>query len=630
MKRRRAPVLAALAVVVGLAAAALVGSGVGRSGDQAASDIPKAPAFSAGQLNAAPERDWITNGGNVRNNRYSALDQVSKSNVGQLRSAWQTHLDGSGGTRPYAQEATPLVYDGVMYISSGNDDVFALDAATGKHLWTYHSHIPVSEITTACCGFSNRGVALGDGKVFIAQITGQLVALNQQTGGVVWRRWNSRWQEGGTMTMAPLYFDGKVIVGISGGEMGARGNVTAYDAKTGRRLWRFYTCPVYGEIGGGTWSADEWQHCGAAVWTTPTVDPSRRLVYFGVGNPDPWSDRGPGDDLFTDSFVALNVDTGHLRWWYQTVHHDLWDYDLTSPTVLFDVTINGRLRHGISAPGKTGWLYELDRVTGKPLLGIPEKKVPQEASQFTSPTQPHPNGDAFADQCAHKEDYQSRKTHKPLKAPDGKPYKIACIFTPYNTKQFVAYAPGTEGGEDWTPSSYNPKTHLQYICGYNGNTALEAYPPAQLPKWVPGESFFGVRFGYGNTTGFGVAGNPDQGAYRGGFLTAMDVRTNKIAWTVKLPTQGDCYNSPLTTAGGLVFVGHESTANPTYSAYDAATGKKLWDHATNVKIAFAAPGITYMANGKQYVAILQGGGGGNSVQQRPTNHGDLVQAFALP
>ncbi len=629
MGRRRLALIAAVAVF-GALGIALVTTAVGRGDEKATTAIPKAPAFSANQLNAAPERDWITNGGSITNERYSALDEINRSNVGKLKLAWKTHLDGSGGTRAYSQEATPLVYDGVMYISTGNDDVFALDAATGKHLWTYHSHIPVKTITTACCGFSNRGVALGDGKVFIAQITGQLVALDQMTGGVLWRRWNTRWQEGGTMTMAPLYYDGKVYVGVSGGEMGVRGAVTAYNASTGNRIWRFYTCPVYGEVGGATWSGNEWQHCGDAVWATPTVDPERRLIYFGVGNPDPWSDRGPGDDLFSDSFVALDANTGALRWWYQTVHHDLWDYDLASPTVLFDVMVKGKLRHAISEPGKTGWLYILDRTTGRPLLGIPEKKVPQEKTQFTSPTQPHPVGDAFADQCAHKEDYTNPKTHKPVKAPDGKPYKIGCIFTPYNTKQFVAYAPGTEGGEDWTPSSYNPKTHFQYICGYNGNSALEAYPKQQLPPWVAGQSFFGVKFGYGRATGFGVAHDPDQGGDRGGYLKAMDVRTNTIAWTVRMPTLGDCYDATFTTAGGLVFVGHENTTNPTYSAYDAANGKNLWNYKTNVKVGISAPGITYMANGKQYVAVLQGGGGGNSNQQRPTNHGDVLNAFALP
>jgi quinohemoprotein ethanol dehydrogenase len=617
-----------LALVLFGALAALLVAAVGR-GTNAEDSIKRAPAFTAAELSAPAGADWLTNGGGVTNDRYSTLKDVDTTNVGNLKLAWQIHLD-SGGTRAYSQEAVPVVYNGVMYISTGNDDVFALDAATGKTIWKYASNIPVKTITTVCCGFSNRGVALGDGKVFLAEVTGELLALDQQTGAVVWRTWNTRWQEGGTMTMAPLYYDGKVFVGVSGGEMGVRGSETAYDASTGAQLWRFYTCPGYGDVGGGTWSGNEWQHCGGAVWSTPTVDPSNGLLYFGVGNPDPWSDRGPGDNLFTDSFVALDVNTGTLRWWYQTVHHDLWDYDVTSPTVLFDVTVNGTLRHAISAPGKTGWLYILDRDTGQPLLGIVEKKVPQEKTQFTSPTQPYPVGDAFATQCAHKQDYTSVKTGQPLKAPDGKPYKIGCIFTPYNSKRFVAYAPGTEGGSDWQPSSYNPATHYQYICGYNGNSALEAYPKQQQPPWVAGQSYFGAKFGYGRVKGFGDNGTPDQGAFRGGYLTAMDVTTNKIAWSVRMPTVGDCYDATLTTAGGLVFVGHESTTNPTFSAYDAQTGRDLWDFKSGVNVAFSAPAATYRANGKQYVAILQGGGGGNSNQQRDTGHGDIVDAFALP
>jgi PQQ-dependent dehydrogenase (methanol/ethanol family) len=623
MRRHRPVVIGVIAVAV-----ALIVATAGRGNGNQSASISVAPAFSAADLYANAGDDWITNGGGTTNDRYSTLKGIDTSNVGKLKLAWKIHLK-SGGTRAYSQEATPVVYKGVMYVSTGNDDVFAIDAATGKQLWVYHSHIPVKTITTVCCGFSNRGVALGDGKVFIAQIPGQLVALDQKTGGVLWRVWNTRWQEGGTMTLAPLYFDHKVIVGISGGEMGVRGAVTAFNASTGAQLWRFYTCPSYGDLGGGTWSGNEWQHCGGAVWSTPTVDPNRGLVYFGVGNPDPWSSRGPGNDLFTDSFVALDVNSGTVRWWYQTVHHDLWDYDVTSPTVLFDVNVKGKQRHGISAPGKTGWLYELDRNSGHPLLGIREKKVPQEKSQNTSATQPYPVGQPFADQCAHASDYTNSKTGNVLKAPNGKPYKFGCIFTPYSDKQYVVYAPGTEGGSDWQPSSYSPQTHFQYICGYNGNTALAANPNNRNPAWVAGQSYFGAQFGYGLVKGFGDAGTPDQGAKRGGYLKAMDVTTNRIAWTVPMPVQGDCYDAPFSTAGGLVFVGHDSTTNPTYSAYDAKTGKLLWNYPTGVKVAFSAPGITYTANGKQYVAALQGGGGGNSNQQRPTGHGDILEAWTL-
>ena len=365
MHRRRLAVIGAIAVAL-----ALVVATVGRGNGNKASSIPLAPAFNAADLSAPAGDDWITNGGGTTNDRYSTLSGINTSNVGKLKLAWKIHLK-SGGTRAYSQEGTPVVYKGVMYISTGNDDVFALDAATGKQLWVYHSHIPVKTITTVCCGFSNRGVAIGDGKVFIAEIPGQLVALDQRTGSVLWRVWNTRWQEGGTMTLAPLYFDHKVIVGISGGEMGVRGAVTAFDASTGAQLWRFYTCAGYGDLGGGTWSGNEWQHCGAAVWSTPSVDANRGFVYFGVGNPDPWSSRGPGDNLFTDSFVALDVNSGTLRWWYQTVHHDLWDYDLTSPTVLFDVKVKGTMRHGTPCAKDNGRAASAVSISGLPTAPPP-------------------------------------------------------------------------------------------------------------------------------------------------------------------------------------------------------------------------------------------------------------------
>jgi len=587
--------------------------------------IAVAPAFTAAQLDAAPTGDWITNGGSISNDRYSALNQVNTSNVSGLKLAWQTTLNGSGAGPLYSQEATPLVYQGIMYISTGNDDVFALDATTGQHLWEYQSGLPAKLITSACCGLDSRGVAIGGGAVYVAQVDGAVVAIDQLMGGVLWKTWNERWQEGGTETMAPLYYDGKVIVGMSGGELGARGSETAYDATTGEMVWRFFTCPTPGDVGGGTWSGMEWMHCGASIWNTPSVDPSLGLLYFTTGNPDPWSARGPGDDLFSDSFVALDANTGQLRWWFQTVHHDLWDQDQPSPTVLFDVTINGQVRHAIAEPGKTGWVYILDRTNGQPLLGIPEKKVPQLKSQFTSPTQPEPIGDTFAQQCAHKANYVSKKTGKILNAPNGKPYKIACIFTPYGYNQYVAVAPGGSGGDNWPPSSFNPSTSLLYVCSINGDNALESIPDAKQPPWAGGQTYIGDNFGVGNTT----FANASWTGLTGDF-TAMDMTTNKRAWQIQMP-KGDCYSGSFTTAGGLVFLGHNNDSTPTYSAYDAATGKDLWDYPTNntPRVGINAPGMTYMVNGKQYVSVFAGGGGGHSGNGALSGHGDIVYTFAL-
>ena len=256
-----------------------------------------APAFTAAQLSAQPGADWISVGGNIQNQRYSTLNSINTGNVAGLKPAWSTNLDGSGVAKKYSQEATPLVYNGVMYISTGNDDVFALDATTGAHLWTFHSNIDQNN-KTVCCGWDSRGVALGDGKVFVAQLDGYLTALDQTTGNVVWKVQNVRWQDGATMTMAPTYYNGMVYVGMSGGEFGARGSETAYDATTGAQKWRFFTVPGPGDIGSGTWPSNtEWQTGGATVWNNPSIDPATNNADLHDGErrrlERPWAWRQP-------------------------------------------------------------------------------------------------------------------------------------------------------------------------------------------------------------------------------------------------------------------------------------------------------------------------------------------------
>jgi quinohemoprotein ethanol dehydrogenase len=588
--------------LVAAAPAAATPLGMGVTAHRTA--IVPAPAFSAAELRAQPNGDWITNGGNIYNQRYSPLDQINTSNVAGLKAAWHTHLDGSGTAKKYSAEGTPVVYQGTMFIPTGNNDVFALNAATGEHLWTYHSNIDQKN-ATVCCGWDDRGVAIGDGKVFVAQLDGKLVALDQMTGGIVWSMQSVRWQDGCTMTMAPLYYNGMVFTGVSGAEFGCRGSETAWDARTGKMLWRFWNCPGPGEIGFGSWFGNEWMHCGATVWNTPTVDPDLGLIYYTTANADPWNARGPGDNLFSASFVALDVNTGQYRWHYQTVHHDIWDYDQPSPTVLFDITIGGVLRKAIAEPAKTGWVYILDRTNGEPLLPIVEKKVPQNKWQHTAKTQPIPQGDAFAMQCAKKSVYKG-------KAPDGKPYKIGCIWDVYDYRQFVAVAPGASGGNNWIPSSYNPNTQDLYVCSLDTDLAYEAIPAAQT-KYVGGEVFIGLKFGVGNT-------DPNDFAGYGGHLTAMNMTTNRIDWNNKLP-HGDCYSGTFTTAGGLVFLG---LTDKSYVAYDAKSGAELWRFKTN-DAGIGAPGMTYTVGGKQYVAVYAGG-----TSNTPTaGHGDSVYAFSL-
>ena len=288
------------------------------------------PKFTAQELTAPPTGGWITNGGNVYNQRYSPLAHINRGNVAALKPAWRTHLNGSGTDSKYSGQAQALVFDGVIYIPTGANDVFALDADTGRILWTHEAHLDPN-ITVICCGWMSRGVALGDGKVFSGQLDGKLVALDHATGNVVWQVQAETNDEGFSITSAPLYYDGLVITGFAGGDRASRGRVKAYDADTGKLVWTFYTIPGPGEIGHDTWPSynDAWEYGGAAVWQTPAVDPELGLVYFSTGNPGPDLNGSvrPGDNLFSVSMLAIDAKTGEYRWHFQQVHHDLWDYD---------------------------------------------------------------------------------------------------------------------------------------------------------------------------------------------------------------------------------------------------------------------------------------------------------------
>lgn len=425
--------------------------------------ISPAPAFSIQQLNQAPEDDWLTNGGSLRNQRYSPLKEINSSNVHQLKGVWLTHLDGSGVANKYSAEAQPLEYNGVIYVPTGADDVFAVSVETGKILWRYQAHLEQT-ISTICCGWLSRGVALGDGKVYIGQLNGKLVALDQRTGKKVWSTQAVEWKKGYSLTAAPLYVDGKVIIGSAGGEYGIRGRVMAFDAKSGKEVWRFYTIPGPGEPGHDTWpkTGDAWLHGGAPVWQTPSVDPELGLIYFSTGNagPDYNGSEREGDNLYASSIVALDLKTGKYRWHFQLVHHDIWDYDAPSPTVLFDVTIDGKPVKGIGEAAKTGWLYLLDRTNGKPIYPIPETPVPQNANQKTSPTQPIPSLAPFATHVPTPEQVAR------VKAVAGVDKAIVSerIFTPF-WKDLVVVAPGAAGGTNWPPSSYDPVNNLFFVCG---------------------------------------------------------------------------------------------------------------------------------------------------------------------
>ena len=405
-----------------------------------------APAFSRTELVAPPASGWPTNGGNISNQRYSPLTEINRDNVARLKGVWRTHLRGSGLGPQYSNEAQPLVYGGVIYIVTGADDVFAVGVEKGNIIWEYRANLdPTNE--SVCCGWTSRGVGLGDGKIFVGQLDGRLVALDQHTGKVVWSIQAERWQEGFTIPSAPLYYDGFVITGFAGAERGIRGRVKAFNAKDGSLVWTFYTIPGPGEPGHETWPKDNelWQDGGASVWHTPAVDPELGLLYFGTGNPGPDYNGvvRKGDNLFSVSTVAVDVKTGKYRWHFQHVHHDIWDYDVATPPVLFDLRINGQLRMGIAQPSKTGWVYILDRATGKPLVGIDERAVLQEPRQGTAATQPYPRGDAFVPQSIDI-------------APEGATLvNKGRIFTPF-WKTPVPVKPAIAGGANWAPAAYDP------------------------------------------------------------------------------------------------------------------------------------------------------------------------------
>ncbi|HEU4620143.1 MAG TPA: PQQ-binding-like beta-propeller repeat protein [Gammaproteobacteria bacterium] len=539
----------------------------------AAQGIEPAPAFDAKDLTAPPREHWITNGGNVYNQRYSPLTGLNRDNVAMLKAKWRTGM-GSGASRKNSGQVQLLAYDGTIYAVNGDGDAFAIDVDTGKILWTYHGRPDPTSGNPL--GWTSRGLALGDGKVFMAQVDAKLTALDQKTGEPVWSVPAERWQDGFSITSAPLYYDGMVITGFSGGELGIRGRVKAFDARDGKLLWTFYTIPAPGEIGHETWpqDSDAWQHGGAPVWQTPAVDPELGLLYFSTGNPGPDLHGGvrAGDNLFSSSIVAIDVHTGEYRWHFQQVHHDLWDYDSPNPVVLFDAEYGGRLRKGLVEVSKTGWAYILDRETGKPLIGIDERPVPQEPRQATAATQPYPRGDAIV---PHEIDI----------APEGVDLvNGGRIFTPFWTEP-VAVKPGTMGGANWPPSAYDPETHLLYVCASDRINTFRASD--DLPDPGPNQVYMGGRF-------------TQAEAQDRGILAALDVTTNRLVWRQQWPEI--CYSGAVVTAGGLLFVGR---SDGRLTALDKSNGHKLWEFMTDAGVNTTV--TTFEHEGQQLVAVHAGG-----------------------
>jgi quinohemoprotein ethanol dehydrogenase len=613
MKRSRVlfALLAGSAVVIIAAVAGTLGFSSASASNR---DVTPIPAFTADQLTAEPGNDWLTSRGDIYNRQYSTLDDINKTNVNTLKLAWHTRVVVPGKKTTFAgvsDEAEPVVYNGTMYMPDSKGHVFAYDATTGERLWYYTPKYPkgfTSGLPTS------RGIAIGDGKVYMAQTDGTIVGLDQSTGRVTWKTTVGNFKQGYFFTQPPTYLNGELFIGTSGGDFGADSKIVAMNAGTGKIKWTFDVIPRGKAFGGNTWAKSDYDG-GGAVWAPLAIDPSAGLVYAGVGNPVPYNGnaRGHGKDLFTESVVALHLDTGKMAWYYQEVHHDIWDYDTAAnPLVLFNLNIKGQDRQAVASMGKTGWVYLLDRITGKPILGIPEKKVPQMASQHTYPTQPIPNGEPFAAQCAPE-------SWKKWKAPDGKPVTVGCLFTPYDETHYTAFAPTALGGVDWPPSSYSSDTGYMYVCSKDSSGAWKALPKSVSTKLKPLGNFFQID---GLFSPKGTPGRKPVGK-----VVAMNMRTNTRAWQVAFPAGDMCYSGILSTKGGLVFVGRNDGQ---LQAYDDFSGKLLWS-SPKVPQSIAAPAMTYAVNGKQYVAVYAGGNsiaaGSGTVKVK---YGSDLYVFALP
>lgn len=487
--------------------------------------------------------NWLTYGGTYQAHGYSALDQINVGNISRLKVAWM-HQIGVG----HHFETTPLVFDGVMYITEPPSDVTALDLRTGRPIWSYRRSLPKGII--ACCGQVNRGLAVLDDQLFLGTVDAHLVALDLRSGRVRWDVEVADYKAAYSITVAPLAVKDKVIVGIAGAEYGIRGFLDAYDAKTGKRAWRFWTVPGPGEPGNESWSGESWKTGGAPTWVTGAFDPEANLVYWGTGNPSPdfIGDDRKGDNLYSDSLIALDADTGKLKWFFQFTPHDVLDMDANQVPVLLDAEFRGRPRKLVLFANRNGFYYVLDRLTGEFLTGK-----------------------AFARQnWAKGLDEHGRPILNPAAVPS---LEGALIY------------PDDDGTANWFSPSLDLKTGLFYQnVREKGAIQRRSSNPT---VYAPGRLFMGgTRL-------------PAPGEEPWGALRALDWRTGEMKWEFRVHTPPWC--GVLSTAGGVVFSG---TMEGDFFALDSTTGKLLWRFQTGGAI-WSNP-ISYQSEGKQYIVVSAG------------------------
>ncbi len=564
--------LARAAYTAAIACAAISSAGAQEIEHSAPKAVTNAPAtvVTQEQLSAAASdsTNFLHTNGNYDQTRYFPGKQIDTTNVGKLHPAWifQTEVKES-------LETTPIVVNGVMYVTTSFSHVYALNAKTGEQYWHYKHKM--GPITTYCCGPNNRGVAVYKDKVYLGTLDAKLVALDAKTGSVVWETEIADPEDGYSETMAPTAVNGKILIGTNGGEYGIRGFVRAYDAETGKQVWNFDTVP---EKSAGVWAThdatgkdllrdiaaekaayekngDPYKTLGGGVWQNPAVDLKTNRIYFVVGNPSPDLDGSnrPGDNLYTDSLVALDLDTGKYVCHLQYIPHDVWDFDSVSPPILVDVKDkDGNTIPGVIHAGKTGYVYVHDRKDCS-LIRFSEPMVAQE-NMWTLPT-----------------------------------------------KEGARMLPGANGGVEWSPMAVNPELNLAYAVNLHQPMTYQVqsspYPDGKLWlggafKVIPGEEQFGN-------------------------ITAVDYNTGKIKWQVKTPQP--MMGGAFTTAGGLMFTGE---ANGWFRAYDAESGKILWSFQAGAGVN--APASSYSVDGKQYIVV---GAGGNT--QIDFKRGNNIIAFTV-
>ncbi|MBM3817782.1 MAG: PQQ-dependent dehydrogenase, methanol/ethanol family [Acidimicrobiia bacterium] len=485
---------------------------------------------------------WLTFGGDFTNQRHSPLTQITPANVTRLQPQW-TFQTGTLGNF----ETTTLVRDNVLYVTGPQNVAWAIDARTGRQIWRYRRELPQN--LTACCGLVNRGFAVLGDKLYMTTLDAHLLALDMKTGAVAWDATMEEYKNGYASTIAPLVIKDKVIVGVAGGEFGIRGFIDAYDAQTGKRAWRFYTIPGPGEPGHDTWSGDSWKIGGASVWVTGAYDPEQNIVMYGIGNPGPdyYGAERKGDNLYSASIVALDADTGRLRWHYQFTPHDVHDWDATEVPILADLTIGGQLRKTVLFANRNGFFYVLDRTNGRVILAKP----------FVTTT------------WAKEIGANGRPVELPGHTPDEKG-TVTC--------------PDLTGGTNFWPPSYDPATRLFFV---NARESCMTYFSFK-PEYKAGERFTGGA-------GQRVTTLPVYGALR-----AIDPMTGDRKWEFRLITPST--SGILTTASGLLFSGD---AEGSLIALDSRTGKLVWRYQMGATLHGTSP-VTYMLDGRQHLLVPAG------------------------